>query len=120
MPTLLDLTGQPIPAHVEGISLAPILRGERPPQEAPAYSFSERISPHPEHRRVMEPNRPGHLMIRGQGWKYCRYADRDEFLYHLADDPGETQNLAPDPAYQEIKAELGARLQEFRPTLPDG
>lgn len=115
MPTLLELTGHPIPAHVEGTSLAPYLRGERSPQQAPAYSFCERISPHPEHRRVIQPDRPGHLMVRGQGWKYCRYADGDEFLYHLAGDPGETRNLAADPAHQKIKAELGRRLDEFRP-----
>jgi arylsulfatase A-like enzyme len=53
-------------------------------------------------------------MIRGQGWKYCLYADGDEFLYHLTKDPGETRNLALDPGNSGIKAELGRELDRFR------
>jgi arylsulfatase A-like enzyme len=119
MPTLLDLAGHPIPAHVEGTSLAPFLRGERSPEEGPSFTFSERIHRHPGRRRVVAPDRPGEMMVRGHGYKYCRYTDGDEFLYHLADDPGETKNLAHDPDHREIKAELCTRLDAFRGVKPD-
>jgi arylsulfatase A-like enzyme len=118
MPTLLDLVGHPIPAHVEGSSLAPYLRGERPPEEAPPYSFCARLRPDPAHRRVVAPDRPGQWMVRGRGWKYCRYEDGDEFLYPLAEDPGETQNLALDPNHDESKATLGQELDRFREAHP--
>ncbi|MCU0842391.1 MAG: sulfatase [Thiobacillaceae bacterium] len=36
-PTLLDLLGLPIPPEMEGVSLAPALRGELPPPELPAF-----------------------------------------------------------------------------------
>jgi arylsulfatase A-like enzyme len=36
-PTLLDLVGLPIPQSVEGVSLAPLLRGERLASELPAF-----------------------------------------------------------------------------------
>ena len=42
-------------------------------------------------------------MVRGQGWKYWRHPDGDEYLYHLADDPGETRNLAREEAHRERK-----------------
>lgn len=36
-PTLLDLAGVPVPPTVEGVSLAPLVRGERLPQDLPAF-----------------------------------------------------------------------------------
>jgi arylsulfatase A-like enzyme len=118
MPTLLDFAGHPIPTHVEGKSLAPYLRGGRSSAEAPPYSFCARLRRDPAHRRVVAPDRPGAWMIRGQEWKYCRYEDGDEFLYHLAEDPGETQNLARDPHYDEIKAALNSELARFKRAPP--
>jgi arylsulfatase A-like enzyme len=67
----------------------------------------------------MAPDRPGDVMIRGHGWKYCRYTDGDEYLYHLADDPGETKNLAHDPDNRGILATLRRELERFRGTKSD-
>ena len=52
-------------------------------------------------------------MVRGQGWKYVRYRDGEEFLYHLEADPGETRDLAADPDAAAVKAQLEAALGEW-------
>ncbi|MFQ6130445.1 MAG: sulfatase [Armatimonadota bacterium] len=113
MPTILELLGRPIPQHVQGQSLAPFLTGAREDSEGRPFSFSERVGAHPQGLREVRPGTQGSFMIRGQGWKYVRYAQGNEFLYHLAEDPGETENLAGDPAYSERKAELAAEMDDW-------
>jgi len=118
MPTLLDFAGQPIPDRVEGTSLVPYLRGEGPPGGAP-YAFSERLPANPGRRRLPVDLARGNFMIRGREWKYCRYADGDEMLFHLKGDPGETANLAGEPAYQDVKSELQRRLDAWLREAPN-
>jgi arylsulfatase A-like enzyme len=115
MPTLLDLTGQPIPDGVQGQSIAPFLLGERPLEEAPPYAFCERLTPHPERRRDVQAGEGGKFMVRSTAWKYCRYPDQ-AFLYHLAEDPGETRNLSSDPGCQARRRELEAALEAWLST----
>jgi len=110
MPTLLDLSGHAVPEHVQGHSLASFLMGDADPAHAPAYTFSERIPANPEHTRALAPDTKGSSMVRGRGWKYFRYSNGEEYLYHLAEDPLETRNLAADPSSQEPKAELKSEL----------
>ncbi len=112
MPTLLDLTGQPIPKEVQGQSLVPFLTGQRDPSTARKYSFSERIPKNPTGARKVEPGTKGSFMIRGQGWKYIRYPNQ-EFLYHLAEDPGETRNVINEPACSAKRAELSSELDAW-------
>ena len=116
MPTLLDFAGQPVPQGAQGQSLAPYLLGQRDPASARAYSFCERVHANPEHRRQVAAGTPSSFMVRGQGWKYVTYPDGEEFFYHLAQDPGETQNLATQAAYQErkdlLRQELDAWLKQ--------
>jgi arylsulfatase A-like enzyme len=113
MPTLLDLVGHPIPENVQGHSLAPYLLGERDPASAPPYRFCERVNINPEHTRRIAPGTPGSFMVRGEGWKYIRYPDGEEFLYHLAEDPGETKNLATQPSYYDQKNVLRRELEAW-------
>lgn len=109
MPTILELTGQPIPGHVAGHSLVPYLTGQFTPAQAPAYAFCERgISITP-----MGSLKPKDYCIRGQGWKYMRFSDGAEFLYHLARDPGETKNLAGQTTHQSIQTELSDRIDKW-------
>lgn len=113
MPTLLDLTGGEVPAHVHGRSLAPYLRGERDPDDGPTYSFGERIEPNAERARARVQGGDDAFMVRGDGWKYARYADGDEFLYDLEADPGETTDLSDDAAYADRKAVLEDELLDW-------
>jgi arylsulfatase A-like enzyme len=113
-PTLLDLVGHPVPQGVQGDSIAPYLLGQRDLASAPAYGFCERVHPNPEHTRRVAPGTPASFMVRGKGWKYVTYPEGEEFLYHLAQDPGETENLATHPAYGEQKDALRHELEAWR------
>lgn len=94
MPTLLDLTGQPIPTDVQGHSLVPYLTGALNPAQAPQYTFSERVTANALTTREVAPGTTGSFMVRGTGWKYLKFKTGNEYLYDLVNDPGETTNLA--------------------------
>ena len=44
--------------------------------------------------------------IRSETWRYIRYADGSEELYNHDKDPYEWTNLAKDPQYASVKADL--------------
>jgi arylsulfatase A-like enzyme len=117
MPTLLDLLDRHVPDQTQGISLVPFLTGQRDPATSRRYAFSERIRAHQPGTRRLEKGTTGSFMIRGQGWKYIRYDRKpdQQFLYSLADDPGETLNLAGDPKcaakVKELSDEMDAWLE---------
>lgn len=113
MPTLLELLGQPIPKQTQGQSLVPFLTGRRDPANARPFSFSERVGKNPKGLREILPGTKGSFMIRGQGWKYIRYAQGDEYLYHLAKDPGETRNLIGQEHYVDQHKKLSAELDAW-------
>ena len=108
LPTLLDLIGarDRIPTGIDGLSFAPTLRGEKQPPRPFLYRES--------------PGYGGQQCVRVGDWKAIRtklsasipttIAPTDSFeLYNLADDPGETRDVAaqnPD----RVK-ELGAILK---------
>nr|WP_277487763.1 sulfatase/phosphatase domain-containing protein [Catalinimonas alkaloidigena] len=54
-------------------------------------------------------------MIRNRRYKYNLYnqGERNEQLFDLWKDPGETQNLAYEPNYQELKAEFKKELDNW-------
>jgi len=113
MPTLLDLTGQSIPEHVQGRSVAPHLLGGSDIEGIPAFQFCENLVDHDGPRRRIQPHAPADLMVRGQGWKYIRYANDEEMLFDLVNDPGETRNLSHDPKAQTSKQRLATELNTW-------
>jgi len=93
-PTLCDLTGLPIPDHVEGKSLKPLL-------ETPEAEWGEvAITTH------------GYMnhAVRTDRWRYIRYADGSEELYDHANDRYEHRNLASVPEHAKTKAGLAKHL----------
>jgi len=80
MPTLLDMLGLPIPASVDGLSLYPLLRGEKP--------ASWRDALHIEHS-------PNHHGLTDGREKYIWWpGDGREQLFDLVADPHELHDLA--------------------------
>ncbi len=98
-PTLAELAGLKPPAHLQGMSLRPLLEHpESPGGKKHAYTVVTR----------------GQTMgyaLRDQRWRYGRWPDGEE-LYNLLNDPSEKRNLAGRP-------EMKDRLQEFRKALED-
>jgi len=101
-PTLLALAGAAPLAGATGRDLGPLLRGEaETPGSAPVYLETLATQ--------LDLGWSPLLALRGERFKYVS-APRPE-LYDLADDPGETRDLAalrPDVA-QELARELAAR-----------
>lgn len=113
MPTLLELAGQTAPEGAQGESLAPLLLGEAGEDAFRPYAFSERVHANAANTRAIEPGATFGVMVRGQGWKYVRYEDGDEYLYDLARDPGETRNLAREGAQAARKAGLVREIEAW-------
>jgi uncharacterized sulfatase len=114
-PSMLDLAGIGTPANlrVHGRSWAPLLRGGAP---APAWDdtlFGQYDMHHYQEARMR--------MIRTPEWKWVRHYEpggADE-LYSLAADPGESRNLAGDPARAGVRDELDARLRAWMAAIDD-
>ena len=93
-PTLCDLAGLPIPEHVEGTSLRPLLVDPQAAWSLPAITTHGR----------------GNHAVRTDQWRYIRYADGSEELYDHTEDSYEWTNLASKPELAGVKAQLAAHL----------
>lgn len=107
-PTMLELAGVPVPKQMQGRSLLPLARGEKPEWRKDwVYEYYE----FPEYESI----RP-HYGIRTERYKYIHYYfERDEYeLYDLEQDPEEKHNLYGDPRYADLTQKLARRLAELR------
>jgi arylsulfatase A-like enzyme len=106
--TFLDLAGVAIPDHMQGLSLAPLLRGERPSnwRDALYYQYYEFPGVHAVQR---------HYGVRTARYKLIHYYLIDEWeLFDLQTDPQEMTSVYADPAYADVRADLEVRLAELR------
>jgi arylsulfatase A-like enzyme len=124
MSTLADAAGIAVPARTDGVSLLPLLTGERASVEHPIYVeyFEGRKTPdYPEflrshagrQRNQMQMIRMGDLA----GVRYDIQSAGDPFeIYNVVRDPQEANNLAANPAYQGTQALMQRYvLQNRRP-----
>ena len=100
-PTLTELCGLEAPGHVEGVSLAAVLRNPNVTVRDSAYTVV---------------TRPGMLgkSVRYENWRYAEWAGEKE-LYDLKKDPKEYDNLAVNPEYAAVVEKLSAILRKRRP-----
>lgn len=136
-PTVCELLGMEPPPWLEGRSLLPIVRGE-------ADEVNEEVYAEVTYHAAYEPQRA----VRTHRWKYIRrFGDRQtpvlpncddspskdvwlnhgwaqrrieqEQLYDLVFDPGEVRNLADDPTYCDVLADMRSRLQRWMERTED-
>ena len=105
LPTLLELAGIQVPPHVQGHSLAPVLRGV--PVAEPGAALMEHS---------------GWKTLRTSRYRYLVHQDGREALWDIERDPGEQHDVAGEPAYTAALAEhrrlLLRRLIESERPLP--
>ncbi|MCM8536379.1 MAG: sulfatase [Lentisphaeraceae bacterium] len=109
-PTIMELTvGKKMPS-AQGLSWAPLLDDSKDVEWRKTWLYEYNY----EKQFPYTPNVRG---IRHGKWKYVAYPHGDggklrhmEELYNMERDPKESQNLAQDPKYKEIKTQLAAQL----------
>lgn len=94
-PTLMDLAGLSIPAHVEGASVKSLLVNPGASRNVPAIT-TYKLQNH---------------AVRTGPWRYIRYKDGSEELYDHTGDENEWTNLAG-------RADMAQRKAELRQLLP--
>ena len=92
-PTLAELTGLPLPAHLEGTSITPLLADPANPWQPAVITYEQ-----------------GNHAIRSDQYRYIRYAGGAEELYDTENDPHEWQNLANAPGSRAIMDDLAQWL----------
>jgi arylsulfatase A-like enzyme len=103
MPTACEFAGVPKPAAIDGVSLLPVLRGDRLAPRPLYWHY-----PHYSNQG----GEPGSA-IRDGDWKLIEFfADGKRELYNLADDPGETKDLSS--SRNDIAARLYSKLDAWR------
>lgn len=114
-PTILDLVGIPLlpTQHIDGVSLKPVLEGERMNIKRPLYWHYPHYG-----NQGGEPS----SIIQKNGWKLIHYWEdgRDE-LYDLNSDIGEESNVAVENQETTIqmRSQLLAWLTEVGANLPE-
>lgn len=101
-PTLCDLAQVPLPAHLDGLSLKPLLTEPTSSRERPAITCSGG-------------GQKAAYAARDARWRYIRRADGSEELYDHQADPHEWNNLATRADLAAEKSRLAAFFpQQFR------
>jgi arylsulfatase A-like enzyme len=107
--TFLDAAGESIPNEMQGMSLLPLMKGEKPDswRNAIYYHYYEYPGWHMVKR---------HYGIRTERYKLIHfYYDIDEWeLYDLLNDPHEMNNLYGKEGYEQITSDLKNKLDELR------
>jgi arylsulfatase A-like enzyme len=105
--TMLELAGLPVPTEMQGRSLVPLLRGEKP--EWRTDFFYEHLF---ENNTI--PKTEG---VRTERWAYMRYFEQrpvHEELYDVVNDFDEERNLVGNQAHRDLLNTLRKRCDELR------
>ena len=100
LPTITDLLGLPVPARIEGQSLASAIRGEPPAERAIYFEALD---------AYLTRNWAPLTGVVAGGWKFIDLPDAE--LYDLARDPGETHNVIRSDATRATA--LGQKLSAW-------
>ncbi|ADV83541.1 sulfatase/phosphatase domain-containing protein [Terriglobus saanensis] len=112
-PTLLDLAGVPIPAHMQGKSILPLTK-KNDPEFRKEWYYEYYEWPNPE---KVAPHRG----IRTEQYKLIQYVldPTEGELYDLKKDPGERNNLYGASQFTALQSHLTERLNALRAEIPE-
>ncbi|TDE89609.1 sulfatase [Occultella glacieicola] len=131
LPTIAEWLDEPIPAGVQGRSLAPLLRGAPAPggefgsilgesgYGGVSYTEADRPPLHfpydgPTFDELNSVTMSGEMrMLVAGDFKLVVDDTGADALFDLVNDPAETHDLSDDPAYGEIRADLHRRLVQW-------
>lgn len=113
-PTFLELAGAPIPEDIQGVSLLPLLKGEKPADWRTSlyYHYYEYPAEHMVKR---------HYGVRNDRYKLIHfYNDIDVWeLYDLQEDPEEMHNRYGQPGYEEVTLQMKQELDKLQEQYDD-
>lgn len=108
-PTLVELCGLPAQTAMEGTSVAPLLKNPAADWAKPAFSVWS------------EDGKTFHgVAVRTEQWRYAEYGKdgaNGAFLIDPKNDPFEVKNLANDPQYVPVVAQLSSLTRNYAARL---
>ena len=115
VPTILDLMGASLPDHLQGKSLAPVLRGDETLGGNEVFVQWNGVSDIDDRHLGSEEinlrnTQPWRTIVR-DGWKLALCASDQCELYDLANDPYEQTNLFDHPDHRHRVRDLAARIR---------
>ena len=101
-PTLCDFAGIPMPEHLDGTSVVPLLKDPSATRDAAFISYG-----------------PENTALQTERYRYIRYEDGSEELYDHQNDPHEWTNQCSNPEFTALKEKLKTMVLKFQETTPD-
>ena len=105
--TFLEVAGQPQPSDMQGASMLPLMKGERPADWRRSFYY--------HYYEKGEHNVPPHDGLRTQRFTFVHFYESDEWeLFDNTRDPHQINNVYADDAYRKTVEELKAELLRLR------
>jgi arylsulfatase A-like enzyme len=112
-PLFMELAGQPIPADMQGRSLLPLLKTERPADWRTSFYYRYYHDPGDHNTRA-------HYGVRTETHKLIYFWKINQWeCYDLVHDPLELKNIYNDPAQADAVAKLKTELFRLKKELKD-
>ena len=110
--TFLEMAGASIPSDMQGRSLVPLLKGEKPPWRDSIYYH---YYAYPSVHMVAK-----HNGVRTDRYKLMHFYQFDQWeLYDLETDPDELTNQYANPEYANVVAKMKTRLEDLQSIYKD-
>jgi len=114
LPTCLEAAGLAVHPGIQGRSLLPLMRGERP-TDWRSETFAEWTFEYYTCVDALKLPREKcrAILMRNDDFSYCHFNGLPDLLFDLRKDPDELRNVADDPAYARVKNELKERMLDW-------
>jgi arylsulfatase A-like enzyme len=112
-PTFMDMAGLAVPPDMQGRSLAPLLRGERPGNWRKSWYYRYYHDPGDHNTRA-------HYGVSTETHKLVYFWKEDQWeCYDLVKDPDELRNVYNDPSQSQTVSDLKQELYRLKKELGD-